>query len=135
MIGAAAPAPQRAAPEAAARSGVLFQLGLERCLGRRELYEKIVRRYLSDRADLPGRIHDAVDAGRLDQAAVLAHNLISTAGMLGAMRLSDQARELQQALDAGQPDRCAPLIAALALEHQAVCTALAAFLDMPAPAG
>jgi len=134
VVGATAPSPERAAPEAPARGGVLIQLGLERCLGRRELYEKIVRRYLSDRADAPRHIREAVDAGRPAQAAMLSHDLISTAGTLGAMQLSDQARELQLALDAGQSDRCTALIAALAREHQVVGDALAAYLDMPTAA-
>ena len=134
VVSAAAPEFEWAAQQAPSRGGVLFHLGLERCLGRHELYEKIVRRYLNDRADLPGRMREALDAGRAEQASMLAHNLISTAGTLGAMRLSDQARELQQALDAGQADRCRPLIAALAREHQRVGIELAAYLKTPATA-
>jgi len=88
--------------------------------------------YLADRSDLPGRMRAALSAGQPQAAALLAHNLISTAGALGAMLLSDQARALQQAIDAGQIERYAPLLDALAVEHRIVGEALQAYLATPA---
>jgi CheY-like chemotaxis protein len=128
LAGHALPA-QAAAPARVSRGGVLFQLGLERCLGRRELYDKIVRRYLTDRTDLPQRMRDALGDGRREEAARLAHSLISTAGMLGAIALSDLARELQQAIDAGTSAGLNPLLDALTHEHSVVGAALAAHIE------
>jgi two-component system sensor histidine kinase/response regulator len=113
---------------AAAVGGVQWQLGLSRCLGRRELYHRIVQRYLEERADLPQRMLDALADGRAERASDWAHQLISTAGTLGAMRLSDLARELRATLDAGDLAAARRLLQALAAEHADVRQALEAFV-------
>ncbi len=64
-------------------------------------------------------IQAALGAGDTDRASMLAHNVISTAGTLGAERLSEIARELQLSIDAGEAARWPGLIDAFALHCDA----------------
>jgi CheY-like chemotaxis protein len=102
-------------------------LGLQRCLGRRELYEKISRRYLETRADLAGELRRAWDAGDREEAERLAHSLISTAGTLGASALSELARALQAAAHAGDAAWWAAVLDETRDEHARVCAELREF--------
>ncbi|HSV71050.1 MAG TPA: response regulator [Methylibium sp.] len=129
QAGTAAGEPGRGAGDEA---GVLsFELGLRRCMGKAALYEKIVRRYLTSRIQTPGQIQAALDAGARPEAARIAHSLISTAGTLGAMGLSDTARAVQVAIDGDDAAGLPALMAVLATEHVAVCAALEGYLARP----
>ena len=108
----AAPA-EPLAPSAAAGLTLDVELGLRRCLGRPELYEKIVGRYLKQRAETGNEIRSALDAGGLQAGARAAHTLVSTASMLGAPALADLARELHDAIDLGTRDAWPVLLARL----------------------
>ena len=114
----ASPLPVAAAPvvdAAAAVAGpvVDFELGLRRCLGKPELYQKILGRYLKQREAADSEIRAALENGELEAGARLSHTLVSTAAMLGAPALSDAARELHDAIDLGLPERWPALLARL----------------------
>ena len=117
------PAPEAAAPRAAPAQqhpGPLVDtaLGLRRCLGRPELYEKILGRYLKQRAATGNEVRAALEAGELEAGARAAHTLVSTASMLGAPALADLARELHDAIDLGAAERWAGLLDRLdAMQH------------------
>ena len=81
------------------------ELGLRRCLGRPELYQKILGRYLNQRATTGNEIRTALQAGEMEAGARAAHTLISTASMIGAPALAELARELHDAIDLGSPER------------------------------
>ena len=87
------------------------ELGLRRCLGKPELYQKIVGRYLKQRAAGGNEIRGALEAGELEAGARAAHTLVSTAAMLGAPALAALARELHDAVDLGAPERWPALLA------------------------
>jgi hypothetical protein len=53
-----------------------------------------------------------------------AHSVISTAGTIGAEGLSDAARALQLAIDAGENHRLAMLVDVFAKRHARVADAL-----------
>lgn len=72
-------------------------LGLQRCMGRRELYERIARRFLETRLGVCDEMAAAWEQGRVDDATRIAHSLISSAGTVGASALSELARTLQAA--------------------------------------
>ena len=72
--------------------------GLRRCLGRHELYARIARRFLAEGRQAVPAIGAALRGGRRGEAARLAHSLISSAGTLGAMPLSEGARALYMVL-------------------------------------
>jgi len=134
VLGPAGQAPHAPAISLAARSGVLIQLGLDRCLGRRELYDKIAARFVKDKSGLPAEMSSLLAAGHVEQAATLAHNLISTAGTLGALALSNLARRLQEEFDARRAEHYPPLLQELSAEHPHVIATLIAHLGVSAAA-
>jgi two-component system, sensor histidine kinase and response regulator len=109
------PGPGAATPPAVPADGagpaVDVELGLRRCLGRPELYRKILGRYLAQRAATGNEIRSALDAGNLEAAARAAHTLVSTASMLGAPALAGLARDLHDAIDLRQRDHWPALLA------------------------
>lgn len=110
------------------RSGLSFETGMRRCLGRTELYDRIARRFLAARVDEARKLQAALDAGDRDTLRQLAHDLTSTAGTLGADALSATALALQMALEAGAPhDALTPLVHLFSREHAVVLTGLAAY--------
>jgi CheY-like chemotaxis protein/HPt (histidine-containing phosphotransfer) domain-containing protein len=117
------------APDADAYSGVSFELGLQRCLGRIDLYEKILNRFVQMRVGDPAEIAEALEMHQLERASGVAHNVISTAGTIGAEGLSEAARALQYAIDAGEFDRWAGLLATFARHHAVVAGQLRAYLS------
>ncbi len=102
------------------RPAVSFDLGLQRCAGKRELYERLMRRFLGSEDASSAEIQAGIAAGDFVRAASLAHSLISTAGLLGATTLSDLARELEASLGAGEFDRSALLAEKLVRLHDLV---------------
>jgi len=107
--------------------GVSIELGLRRCLGKPDLYAKIVRRYLAQ-GDEACRIRTALEAGDADRASNGAHSLVSTAGTIGATALSETARALQLAIDAGETARVPALLDVLEQEAAIVDEALREWL-------
>jgi two-component system, sensor histidine kinase and response regulator len=110
------------------RAGISFESGLQRCLGRADLYDKVLRRFAATQGDEPARIASALAAGEPGKAAGLAHGLVSAAGVIGAQDLSDLARALQVAINAGDADRWPGLVDRLTRQHALACAQLAAYL-------
>jgi len=111
------------------RHGVSFELGLHRCLGRHELYERILGRFLATRLDDARDIRNALAAGQGDRAAAIAHSIISTAGTIGAEGLSDAARALQLAIEAGEHDRLNALVEVFTRRHMQVTEELRSYFE------
>ncbi|WP_457418005.1 Hpt domain-containing protein [Roseateles sp. P5_E7] len=109
-------------------SGVSFETGLRRCLGRLALYDRIARRFLETRAGDARKLQAAVDLGDLDSVRKLSHDIASTAGTLGADGLSATALALQAAADAGaHAASLARLAQRFTAQHAEVLAALAAY--------
>jgi len=101
--------------------GVAIEEGLQRCLGRADLYDRIVSRFLSARMDDPQRLRTALDLGDTTQIAAISHTMVATAGTLGAAHLSEAARQLQAAaLDGAEPAQLEPLVDAFEQSHRYV---------------
>jgi len=126
MPGAGSVAPPAAT--AAGVDGVSFERGLQRCLDRQDLYLKILRRFVATRVGEPAQVRAALDAGQPEQAASLVHNIISTAGTIGADGLSEAARALQLAIDAGEAERWPGLLETFARQHAQVSAQLGDYL-------
>ena len=128
------PSPAGSGPTGAGGlEGISFELGLQRCLGRVELYEKVLKRFAANQADDAARIASALESGEPGTASALAHNLVSTAGVIGAEGLSHAARALQIAIKSGDAEHWPALLADLAQQHAAASAQLAAyFADRPA---
>jgi two-component system, sensor histidine kinase and response regulator len=99
---------------------VSFSLGLSRCLGRIELYHKILQRFVATRAQDVELMRSALDEGRHDAVAQLAHSVVSTAGTIGAEGLSSTARELEVAIDGGDLELCPVLVERFGRLHRRV---------------
>jgi CheY-like chemotaxis protein len=126
----AAAAPAASLDPAAAGRVVDFELGLRRCLGRPELYQKILGRYLKQRAATGNEIRTALESGEPEIGARAAHTLISTASMLGAAALAELARELHDAIDIGAPERWPGLLARIDAMQSEVDARVTEYMQM-----
>ncbi len=75
-----------------------IDLGLTRMLGRVDLYLKLVRRVVGERASLPTQLGTALNGGDREEAIRLVHGLRAVVGMLGATALQSLCAELEQQL-------------------------------------
>jgi len=116
-------------PAAPPAPGIAFELGLQRCLGRPKLYRKILDRFATTHVGEPAEIRSALEAGEPERASTIVHNVISTAGTIGAEGLSEAARALQIAIDLGESERWPDLLADYARHHAVVSAQLKTYLD------
>ena len=109
-------------------AAVSFELGLSRCLSRHDLYLRVVCRFLDTRRHDADNLRAAHVRGDDATIAHLAHTTISTAGTIGASRLSAIAVQVQESVRAGTPDALPALIAAFTQAHGRVVDELAEFV-------
>jgi two-component system, sensor histidine kinase and response regulator len=127
---AAVPAtsPDAVAATADGAAAVSFELGLSRCLGRHDLYLRVVRRFLDTRRHDGTRLREAHASADSAGLSHLAHTTVSTAGTIGAARLSEIAEHLQEAVRVDARAALPALVDAFALAHQRVVDELEAFV-------
>jgi signal transduction histidine kinase/CheY-like chemotaxis protein/HPt (histidine-containing phosphotransfer) domain-containing protein len=107
---------------------VNFVEGLRRCLGREDLYHRIISRFVDTRRDDALKMRQALDAQDLDIVASLAHTNASSAGTIGARTLSAICLDLQSAMqDGAQKARLAHLVDTFCEEHRLVLADLVRF--------
>ncbi len=126
---AATPARVDRSEVAAQAPAVSFELGLHCCMGRPDLYLRIVRRFLETRHDDARLLQEALACGDRGSALRIAHSLVSTAGLVGAEPLAAAARQLYVAVTAGEPASLPARLAAFEHEHTRVLLALQAHLQ------
>jgi HPt (histidine-containing phosphotransfer) domain-containing protein len=107
--------------------------GLDRVMGDRDLYGRMLRRFRKDYHDGAAPIRTAFEARNLALAHRLSHTLKGAAGMIGARVLHQRAAALETALRTASGDEAAALDA-LAPALQEVLAALDALLDDGQPA-
>ncbi len=83
-------------------SGLDSTAGLQRCLGREDLYRSLLGKFVTDARRFPDRLAGALKAADRTTAIRLAHTLKGDAAQLGAGRLRGLALQLEQALREGQ---------------------------------
>jgi HPt (histidine-containing phosphotransfer) domain-containing protein len=94
-------APPTTATGAAPAQPVLDTVdGLDRIMGDRVLYFKLLRRFQHDHHSTPHQIRHALDAGQYAPAQLKAHTLKGAAGMIGAGAVYHLAGALEAALRA-----------------------------------
>ena len=118
-------------------SAIDLAAGLERVMGDRPMFLRVLARFAADYRDLTTRLHAALDAGDAVLAQRIAHTLKGAAGMIEAIHLRRLALEVELALkaDAVTPR---PLIDALDAELAQVLVevdALRVAPEAPALAG
>jgi CheY-like chemotaxis protein len=113
-------------PQATAQTSdvpaVDFALGLERCLGREELYRRILRRFVETRADDAAALQQQLTGSGSAAARALAHTI-------GADPLAATARDLQIAIEEDDRAHWLPLLDRFIQQHAAVMSALRNRLD------
>jgi len=107
-----APAPGEAAAPLLAIEGVDTAAGLATLGGNEALYARLLGRFGDEQRDFATRARDCLDGARLEEATRLAHTLRGVAGNLGARRIAEAAKALEQACgNADDPARLAALLA------------------------
>lgn len=119
------PAPQAALDVAA---------GLDRMMGDRAMYLRVLARFRSDYADNVARLRAAIAAGDATLAHRVAHTLKGAAAMIEARALRAQAVEVEQLLRAGAPLE-AVLLDTLETELARVVACVDSLIAAPAAAG
>ncbi|MBI3131090.1 MAG: response regulator [Acidobacteria bacterium] len=126
------PEPPRAAEgagEIPVLPGISREEGLANLMGNQDRYRKLLARFLELKAGVGQEIRAALGRGERDAAARIAHSMISGAGTIGAIALSDGARDLQDVLERGGAEDMEPHLAALEAELNLVIEGLRAFLS------
>ena len=129
----AAPSAPAASHESSAP--VSIELGLQQCLGNSELYNQIVHRFLDKFADEPAKVQHALGEGELERAARIAHSMVSTAGILGAVPLCAAARALEVGVAQCDRERLQQLAQAFGQRHAEVLAELRAYVGRQAGEG
>ena len=117
MPGEAPPEPLAAAAELATPKGISFELGLQRCMSRRDLYERVLQRFKETRADDVHELRAAVAAHDAKRVGAIAHSEVSTAGAIGADALAAAAGALETAAGEGAMQELPALVEVFAQHH------------------
>lgn len=75
------------------RAGAMLRMGQDEAL-----YERLLQRFAEREADASERLHELLQAERLEEAQRLVHNLKGLAGNIGAQTLAQACRVLEGAL-------------------------------------
>ncbi|MFV3333002.1 response regulator [Pseudomonas sp. NY15437] len=118
--------------------GIDMAAGLATCMGRPELYRRLLIKFRDAQAGFPERFCSALGDADETAAARMAHTLRGTAGNIGATAIAQAAAALEQACQAGEAqaiidDLLAALMQRLAPTLNALAT-LAADAAPSAPA-
>jgi len=108
---------------------VSFELGLGRCMNRKELYEQVLRHFMDQEAHVPDSIRSHLRVRDFESAMLLAHTLVSTAGHVGADPLAELARQVQRACRQHDQGLGETRALELEIEFEQVRRAVAAFVD------
>lgn len=132
-VAALAPAAKPAVAEPAwplAIRGLDTELGLRRAMGVKNLYVSMLIRFQEGRRDTPAKVRQALQAGDMKTAELLAHSLRGVAGQIGALRVPLDAGALEQAIHEG---RSVEVVEGLLMSLENSLGELMAALDMGLP--
>ncbi|WP_445941118.1 response regulator [Pseudomonas sp.] len=93
--------------------GVDIDSGLRRVLGKRELYQRLLSKFVASQGDFPAQLRAALAANQQESAERLAHSLKGLAGNLGATDIAAQAAALESAIKDARNDELDGLLAEL----------------------
>jgi two-component system sensor histidine kinase/response regulator len=85
--------------------GLDTEKALNLLMRREDLYAKVLRRFLAERANLPQLLAAALQQGDFAEAGMLAHSLKSLVATIGADKLQKICAELEQEFGAGRAPR------------------------------
>ncbi|MFA6920499.1 MAG: response regulator, partial [Gallionella sp.] len=81
--------------------GLDVELGLQRVVGKKQVYLSMLRKYVSNQANTPSELRAALDGGDIVTAERIAHSAKAVNGNIGATGLQEMADELEAALRTG----------------------------------
>ncbi len=81
--------------------GLDVELGLQRVLGKKQVYLNMLRKYASNQQDTPSELRAALDAGDLATAERIAHSAKAVNGNIGATGLQEMSAELEAMFRSG----------------------------------
>ena len=114
--------------------GVDTDAGLRRVVGNRRLYLDLLRKLASERESTPAEIREALAQGDTEKAARLAHTLRGIAGNLGAVRVHQEAGEIEKQINSGEnAERVAEACVRLAGELSAVAARIRVLVPVETP--
>lgn len=122
----------RVAATAVEVQAISFERGLMRAVGRRDLYNRMLEHFIAN-SQVVERIENALSSDDHKLAANLAHDLVSTAGTIGADELSNTARALEQSINSGERARWHVLVAAMKQQLSLVTQQIKARPQEPSP--
>lgn len=128
------PPPVELRSDAVTRETIDVVDGLERVMGDRGLYSRMLRRFRDDYREGALPIRLAVASGDLAGAHRIVHSLKGAAGMIGARRLHERATQLEESMRTESPDLREKL-ASLITEFARVIQLLEVLLDGCPPSG
>nr|WP_229259329.1 hybrid sensor histidine kinase/response regulator [Duganella aceris] len=102
---AAVPAAEAAQEAPPFVPGIDMAAALQRLGGNRRLLATLLDRFVADFQPTPERLLAAIEAGSLEQAALLVHKIRGAAGNLSMAELHRSAGELEQLLQAPRPGK------------------------------
>lgn len=108
--------------------------GIERVMGNRDLYSRMLRRFRSDYQDGVLPIRTALASNDKALAHRMVHTIKGASGMIGAHRLHLRACQLEEAIRMGAADQ-RELLASLSPEFDRVLHLLDVLLDGSPPPG
>lgn len=108
--------------------------GIERVMGDRDLYARMLQRFRSDYQNGVLPIRTALAGDDVQLAHRLVHTIKGASGMIGAHRLHLRACQLEQAIRTGAADQ-REMLASLAPEFEKVLHLLDVLLDGSPPSG
>ena len=121
------------APVFPAIAGLDTALGLQRALGKPDLYAEMLRRFVRGQSGVLAELEQATRTGDMVLAERLAHTLRSVADNIGALDVSAHARMLEQTIRGGQGGNevIGGLLAALGAALSPVLEPLQAWTQTP----
>lgn len=128
------PPPVELRSDAVTRETIDVVDGLERVMGDRGLYSRMLRRFRDDYREGALPIRLAAASGDLAGAHRIVHSLKGAAGMIGARRLHERATQLEESMRTESPDLREKL-ASLITEFARVIQLLEVLLDGCPPSG
>ncbi len=115
--------------------GLDGELGLRQAGGRESLYRRLLAKFVTAAADAPDQLAQSIARSDWDEAERRAHTLKGVAAQIGALALSETARQLEQALRERRPvAELEPLCESAARQLAPLSQAIATCLPRPEPA-
>ena len=119
-------------PEPRNPQGAVTDEWLTKMQGREQLLERLFGMFTKTEADRLGQVHEAMEAGDLENARYLIHSIKGAAATMGAERLRQAAQSMENAIKQGEDVLAMGLLGAVDQEMADACARMRMYLDQGA---